>query len=62
MTSWLNRIFRPDAAQLVLHAEPPVVTIASTSANLVIRQLTKEFTREIKEKADELDRATKQSS
>jgi hypothetical protein len=44
---------------LVLHAEPPVVTIASTSANVVIHELTREFTKEIKKKADELDRATK---
>ena len=55
--SWWNEIFskRPDAARLVLHAEPPVVTIASTSANLVIRQLTTEFTKEIEKKAGKLD-------
>ena len=34
-----------------------IVTIASTSANAVIRQFTNEFAREMNEKADSLDRA-----
>jgi hypothetical protein len=60
MMSWWNEIFpkRPDVkptSHVVLSAESLVVTAASTSANVVIRELTKEFTKEIKEKAEKLD-------
>jgi hypothetical protein len=56
MISWWNFFSkRPDPAKPALHTEPLVVTIASTSANLVIHQLTKEFTKEIEEKAGKLD-------
>jgi hypothetical protein len=52
-------VLYPESGHVVLHtAEPLVVTAASTSANLVIREFTAKFTEEIRKKAEELDRAT----
>jgi hypothetical protein len=56
-------ILYPESGHVVLYAaEPLVVTAASTSANLVIREITAKFTEEIREKAEELDRATEEES
>lgn len=66
MMSWWNEIFSKRAevkptgrevqsANVVLYAKAPIVTIASTSANAVIDELTVQFTREFKAKADKLN-------
>ena len=60
MLSWFN-IFKNDQAeraepppQVTLYATDKIVTVASTSANAVIRELTTAFARDMKEKADKL--------
>jgi hypothetical protein len=63
MMSWWNRIFPKNHG--VEPTSPVVsdfVTIASTSANSVIHELTVQFTNEIKEKADKLDIAMPKGS
>jgi hypothetical protein len=61
MLSWLN-IFKNDQAerpepppQVTLYATDRIVTVASTSANVVIRELTTAFARDMKEKANKLE-------
>ena len=63
MSIW-KEIFpkRSDAVETTSPVVSDVVTIASTSANAVIRELTVQFTREYKTKADKLDIAGKSSS
>ena len=60
MASWL-KILKNDPAerpkappQVTLYATDKIVTVASTSANAVIRELTTAFARDMKEKADKL--------
>jgi hypothetical protein len=62
MTFW-NGIFpkRVEATETTTTVVSPVVTVASTSANTVIRELTVQFTQEMKAKADKLDIAGKSS-
>jgi hypothetical protein len=59
MLSWWNVLpKRPDetpTSDVVRYIESPAVTAGSTSANLVIHELTTKFTKEIKEKAGKLE-------
>jgi hypothetical protein len=62
MASWIKwfknePLERPEPLPGVTLYTDAVVTVASTSANAVIRQFTNEFAREMNEKADSLDRA-----
>jgi len=58
MSSWLPwSKNKPEPLPGVTLYKDEIVTIASTSANAVIRQFTNEFAREMNEKADSLDRA-----
>jgi hypothetical protein len=61
MASWLpwskNKPERTEPLPGVTLYGDDIVTIASTSANAVIRQFTNEFAREMNEKADSLDSA-----
>jgi hypothetical protein len=64
--SWLERWITGAAQETSPETEvtlygKDVTTIASTSANAVIREFTSEFAREMKEKADKLDKVTKSS-
>jgi hypothetical protein len=61
MMSWFKFFKQSDEKSAVkgLSADAATITLASTSANLVIQELTKKFAQEIKEKADEIDRTIK---
>jgi hypothetical protein len=62
MASWFKWLKneppeRPEPSPGVTLYTDDIVTVASTSANAVIRQFTNEFAREMNEKGNSLDRA-----